>query len=108
MITKCRTGDGLTRRRLFIVGMGYLIRETGLLSCPFQMLGKPGSIFLVINRIKRLCDPIFENGDVLLCAVRFPLMMFRLAGHGLELSCQSRPKGSAEIIHRVANRADSP
>jgi hypothetical protein len=81
----------------------------GLLSCPFQMLGKPGSIFLVINRIERLCDPIFEKGDVLLCAVRFSLMMFGLAGYGLlELSCQSRPKGSAEIIHRTANRADSP
>ena len=72
---------------------GYVIRKTGLLSCPFQMFGKRGSIFLVINRIKRLCDPIFEEGDVLSCAVRFPLMMFRLAGHGLlELTCQSRPK----------------
>ena len=87
----------------------YSIRERGLLSCPFQMLGKPGFIFLIINQIKRLYDPIFENGDVLLCAARFPLMMFRLADHGLlELSCQSRPKGSAEIIHRAANRADSP
>jgi len=37
------------------------------------------------------------------------LMMFRLASNGLlELSWQSRPKGSAEKIHRAANRADSP